>query len=222
MLACFVGATAQAQLVGLQQATATFSQNFDRNYFPSEMIDGFTGPSNGWAIFDGSTSAQTAAFETTTDLNANHIDLGMDFNHGTQHLLGRFRLSATTDDRSTFADGLPIGGDVTANWTVLNATSISVPAGLTGTVLGDGNILVSGTVPMTGSYAIGYDLPMANVTGFRLEAMEDPSLPTNGPGLMSNGNFVVSELTITASSVPEPASLLGLALGVIALRRRKK
>src|SRR5690606_1087435 len=79
--------------------------------------------------------------------------------------------------------------------------------------------------PATDSYIIKASTWISGITGFRLEAIQDPSLPVNGPGLSNgNGNFVVSEFTVLATriDVPEPASaaLLGMA-GLALLRRRR-
>lgn len=222
MLALAVGPAAQAVPVALQSATATFSQTFDRNYFITETIDGIVGTSaNGWAIFDGATSPQIAAFETVTDLTADalHIRMIHDYTNFPLHLMGRFRISTTTDDRSTFADGLVTGGDVTANWTVLTPTSVTAP-GMTATILGDGSVLMSNAQPVT-DYDIMFNTPVSGITGIRLEAMADASLPTNGPGMHpTNGNFVLTEFEVNA--VPEPATLSVLLGGVLMARLRRR
>ena len=72
-------------------------------------------------------------------------------------------------------------------------------------MLEDGSILASGPAPETDVYTVAVVAPLAGITGFRLEAMEDPSLPHNGPGRqISNGNYVVSEieLSISPGSIP--------------------
>mgnify|MGYP000844812675 CR=1 FL=1 len=213
-----------ASPVAFQNGTATYSQTFDGGYPPSETIDGIFTAGNGWAIFNqaGGTSAQTIVWETTTDLTAAGLSFDMFFNHGSQHLLGRFRFSVTTDDRSLFADGLGEGGDVTANWTVMTPASVTATTGLTSTILGDGSVRMGGTVPAVGSYTVNFFENFVGVTGVRLEAMEDALLPTSGPGLQpSNGNFVLTEIVATSNPVPEPATLAILGLGALFLRRRR-
>ncbi|MEO8627114.1 MAG: hypothetical protein ABI612_03310, partial [Betaproteobacteria bacterium] len=217
---------ASADVVTLQNATATLSQTNAAGFTVSEAIDGVSDSPFGWAIAQDAaglvTSPQTAVFESATDIGTGsgttltfnlyqlhnlYQGLGNGF-----HNLGRFRLSATTDARSEFADGLISGGDVTANWTVLTPTAASATNGLTLSVLGDSSLLASGPNPVTSVYTISAFTTLANITGFRLEAMEDPSLPQNGPGLRpENGNFVLTELTVDAQNqipqqpVPEPS-----------------
>src|SRR5205814_10132688 len=109
-----------AQPVPLTNATATFSQTIPADLCVAFAID--DKPDTGWAIGTAdSTKSETAVFETVEDIP---LDCGVEFLFqlkcgafaGYQfNNLGRFRLSATSDDRSEFADGLATGGDVTAN-----------------------------------------------------------------------------------------------------------
>jgi hypothetical protein len=122
-----------------------------------------------------------------------------------QHLIGRFHLSTTTDDRSTFAHGLASGGGMTATWTALENPIVTPVFGMTVAALVDNWVLVSGTIP---------------ATGIPLEMMEDASLPTNGPGTQpGNANFVLSEFQVSATAVPVPVPV-ALPLMAGGLRRR--
>src|SRR5258705_4798859 len=148
LLALFVLASAITPLFGaavvLQNATATFSQTCCGIFPVSAAINGSFGL-DGWAIFDGGqATAQTAAFETQTDVG---FVGGTDFAftlyviYGeSSHTLGRFRLAVTTDDRSTFADGLSTGGNVTATWTLLTPTFVFATNGAILTVQGDNSV----------------------------------------------------------------------------------
>jgi hypothetical protein len=226
----------EAALVGLQQGTATFSQTSFGGWSIDETIDGVLAGEDGWSI-DPNEVNQTAAFESALDFGfAGGTDLTFKlthgFSHASPHTIGLFRLSVTTDDRSLFADGLDSGGDVTANWVVLTPLTATA-TGATLSILGDGSIRASGAAPALDVYTVTAFTSLTNLTGMRLEVLEDPSFPGNGPGRAFNGNFALSELTVDAiaaapqAAVPEPASLgvwAGLALiavGVTSRRRRK-
>ena len=132
-----VSVSATALPVHLQKGTATFSQGLlgGGPYMPSQAIDGSFSPGspslgtgNGWAIdhFPNNdpsqefTADETAVWQTGADVGPSFLTFSMYFLHWNPgHLLGRFRISVTTDDRSTYADGLAVGGNVTANWMVL-------------------------------------------------------------------------------------------------------
>jgi hypothetical protein len=226
-----LSAVASAQVV-LQNASATFSQAFTGPWTASQMIDGNLSDLNGWAVFrtggGDPTLAETAVFETATDLSASALSLNMVHNYSPNfpgHLVGRFRWSYTTDNRNDFADGLQNGGDVTANWTVLTPSSVIAPSGMTSSVLGDGSVLMAftGGPLATGTYTVNFATLMTDATGLRLEVMPDPSLPVDGPGLYApNGNFVITEIQATAQAVPEPATMTVLAAATLGLIRRKR
>ena len=229
-------ASAHAAAVLLQQPTATFTQSVACGSGACSVAAAIDGDPNatGWAIasFPGPvTSAQTAVFETAADLftSGGMLTFVLNQGFGTQHTLGNFRLSATTDNRSLFADGLGTGGDVTANWTVLDLATFVSANGATLTELGDLSILASGTSPLTDVYTITTSTALSGITGFRIEMLENGALPTNGPGRMANGNFVLTNFAVDAvanvsSAVPEPGTwmtmILGFGLLGGAMRRR--
>jgi hypothetical protein len=134
------------------------------------------------------------------------------------HTLGRFRISATEDDRSEFADGLNGGGDVTANWSVLDFDSFtSDNPGTSFTELADGSLLAAGASNAVEVYTLSAETPLRAITGFRIEMIEDPSLPgSNGPGRAGNGNFVLLEFEVGHAplAVPEPSGILLAGIGL--------
>lgn len=199
----------RADPVALKNATATFSQGAlgGGPYSPDMAIDGvfYTGTpccSNGWTIDhlpEDITNSEIAVWQTEKNIGPGVLTFTMYFldpNPG--HLLGRFRWSVTTDKRSTYADGLPTGGDVDADWVVLTNPVLQVPTGMTATVLSDGSILLSGAVPGQGLYQVQYVTDLKHITGVRLEALEDATLPASGPGFAANGNFVLTEVELDA------------------------
>jgi PEP-CTERM motif len=228
---CSAVPLATAADVGLQQATATFSQSPQGFYGVNFAVDGINDPQRGWAIDPNEGVSQTAVVETVLDVGfAGGSIFTFTLTHSFSvptHTLGRFRLSVTTDDRASFADGLLSGGDVVANWTVLDPTTALSANGATLSELGDHSILASGTSPFTDTYTVTAATALTGITGFRLEALTDPSLPFGGPGRhTANGNFVLNEFGVSVTAVPEPETyaLIMAGLGVIglAVRRRKQ
>jgi len=56
-------------------------------------------------------------------------------------------------------------------------------------------IVASGTSPATDTYTVETEATLTNITGFRLEVLDDPD-PAKGPGRAENGNFVLSEFKV--------------------------
>ena len=198
MLMLGIAATAQSATVLFQQPTATVSQ---ADYSVYAAIDGDTGNSNGWAV-NAIQSSHTAVFETVSNVggaSGNVITFTLIQNFD-QHSIGRFAISVTNDDRSLFADGLESGGDVTANWTVLDPSSYTA-FNSTLTKLGDRSILASGTAPFSDTYTITASTSMIGITGVRIETMLDPSIPGGGPGRASNSNYVLTEFQMDLTPV---------------------
>jgi hypothetical protein len=226
---------ASAAPVTFGSVSATYCQPL---YPITAAIDGKFINENGWAV-DGRTpgSGPVAVFQSAADLGGGAgTHLRIQFHHLfiDRHSLGKFRLSATTSDRSTYAQGGPCDNANAAGsavWTVLMPGSINSVGGETLTVQPDGTIFASGTLPLTDLVTFEVSTPLYGITGFRLETFADASLPVKGPGRYpSNGNFVLTELTIDAEGfnvVPTLdaralalMALLLAACGFVALRRR--
>jgi hypothetical protein len=96
-------------------------------------------------------------------------------------------------------------------WEVLDATATS-KGGAKLTKQPDGSILASGKNPADETYTITAKTKLSAITAIRLEALPDPSLPAMGPGRAPNGNFVLSELKLTArkNGDTEPAQPVAL------------
>ena len=190
-------------------ATATFSQAILGGPFsPSQAIDRYFHPSNGWTIAReaadafGSTQAETAVWETATDISASHLTFNLHFLHfNGKHLLGRFRFSVTDADRRDFADEAHTDGQVDAPWVVLQAPIVRGPQGMTFTTLDDHSVLVGGSIADQGVYSVSFQWNRTRITGIRLEALKHPSLPGGGgPGLYpASGNFFLTEIEMFAA-----------------------
>jgi hypothetical protein len=207
LLACCAWRTGDAEQIGLQNPTATLSQgSFDVGFMTNNIYSTADAGGAGWANNAGGNNV--AVFETTSDLSTlPNMDgtLRLNLFHGGfgQHTIGKYRFSYTTDARSTYADGLANGGDVTANWIPITPSSVISSGGATLSIQGDGSVLASGTNPNLSTDTIyatfdSASRPITGITGFRIEAIEDASFPAAGPGRSANGNFVARELDVAA------------------------
>ncbi len=91
------------------------------------------------------------------------------------------------------------------DWTVLRPTSATSKEGATLKTLDDASLLVGEKKVVTAdTYTVAADTDLAGITAIRLEVLADPNLPAQGPGRADNGNFVLSELRVTAAPKNDP------------------
>jgi hypothetical protein len=102
-------------------------------------------------------------------------------------------------------------GQAAPVWQVLDAGEMKSSAGATFAKQADGSILVQGANGK-GQYTISAATELTGITGIRLEALTDPSLPSQGPGRAPNGNFVVQELSLTAAQKANPTAATPVGL----------
>ena len=115
--------------------------------------------------------------------------------------IGCFRLSVTTDPRPDFSPAFGGAG----NWTPLEPSSAESTGGASLTIRDDVSILIGDDLPDHAVYTIKTQTPIADITGFRIEAIKDPSLPHNGPGCEpSSGNFEMTYFGVVANALPKP------------------
>lgn len=176
---------------------ANAQADFAESGFPaSSAIDDDLGPSGGWAIGAGG-SARTLTVETQSDTSITK-SFAITLAHrggGSQQQLGRFRLAYTQDPRGSF-------GPTTGNWTVLdsNAGAFRDWFGTAeATPQPDGSWRVTAAT-IRADYLVEYPASVTGVTGLRLEAMLDPSLPANGPGFETSGDFLLTEIQLSDGS----------------------
>jgi mono/diheme cytochrome c family protein len=91
-------------------------------------------------------------------------------------------------------------------WVPLTPISAKADSGATLTILPDHSILASGTAPDTDTYAIVVRADLPSLKGLKVEALDDASLPSKGPGRTPHGNFVLSEFAATVSDPAHPDS----------------
>jgi len=209
-----------ASPVTLDNETVTFCQDG----FPIDAaVDGNFGSGSGWAVYGQIGSNQVAVFKAANNVGRSaetQLTFQLHMFWGSSHTLGKFRLSATTSDRSTYGQGAtcndatPAGG---ANWSVLVPQVLVSQNGQTLTPQPDGSVLASGANPDGDLVTFRVQTPLIGITGFRLEALADNSFVDNGPGRASNGNFVLNELTVDAQSSVAVPSLDTWAMALMAL-----
>lgn len=94
-------------------------------------------------------------------------------------------------------------GRVTS-WTVVEPQAMKSKVGAQFTKQSDKSVRVTGTLKQdVYTITLHSDDPAA-LTGLRLEALNDKSLPAGGPGRAKNGNFVLSEISVTAAPKSDP------------------
>jgi hypothetical protein len=70
-----------------------------------------------------------------------------------------------------------------------------------------GVILAGGKSPEKDKYTVVLETDLVGITGIRLEALADASLPAKGPGRADNGNFVLNELQVAAAPRGQPGKI---------------
>src|SRR5205809_2035215 len=76
-----------------------------------------------------------------------------------------------------------------ASWVVLELTGLRAEGGAVLSRQDDGSVLVSGTNPDSDRFTCVATTDVKSIARLRIEALSDPSLPKNGPGRSSSGNF---------------------------------
>ncbi len=69
--------------------------------------------------------------------------------------------------------------------------------------MGDGSILAQGYAPTKYSTSLRGETDVQTITGFRLELLNDPNLPCNGPGRSFMGTCALTEFTVEIEPVKE-------------------
>lgn len=90
-------------------------------------------------------------------------------------------------------------GTVEPRWLLLDFTTAKSAGGATLTKQPDGSFLASGTNPKFDTYTFIADTHLKNITAIRLEALADPSMAKSGPGRAANGNFAMTDFSVTVN-----------------------
>ncbi len=222
---------AKPEPVKIDRAEADVSQ---QGFDISAAIDG--NAQTGWAIDDGSgriNQARTATFHFATPINPKPdrnnnkpqgaiMTIAISQQHGSQHMLGRFRIhaarraalpadSALSEEEQRkrqfefqYHRWLDEQKKTARYWYHL----FPLPHKITGSNGGtfkqesDGTITVTGDNPNQNVYTIETVIGMKQVNAIRLEVIADPRLPAGGPGrapLFSEGDFHLGEFEMHIS-----------------------
>ena len=84
-------------------------------------------------------------------------------------------------------------------WVVLDTAELKSKGGATIAKQEDGSFLVGGPNVPNDRYTVSVSTDLQEITAIRLEAVAEPSLAKGGPGRAANGNFALSEFTVTAA-----------------------
>ncbi len=84
---------------------------------------------------------------------------------------------------------------------VLTPVDFDSSGGANHQVLEDGSVLLLGDPPATDTYTVTVRTDVKGITGFKLEALTDPSLPGTGPGRgdPQRSNFILNHFAVTAA-----------------------
>ncbi len=92
-----------------------------------------------------------------------------------------------------------LAGKIVRPWRVLTPEKVASKNGAKLTIQKDGSVLASGANPATDTVTVLVETDLEAITGLRLEALADDSLPAKGPGRVKHGNFVLSEIHLSAA-----------------------
>ena len=90
-------------------------------------------------------------------------------------------------------------------WAPLVPSHATATNGVRLSVAPDASVLASGPNPQITTYTVEARTPATTVTGLRIEALLDPSLPKQGPGRDPYGHFRVTSLQVFAAPLDDPA-----------------
>jgi len=203
------------QTLMLTKASADFSQ---KDFDVGGAIDGK--PETGWAIDDGNNKnatkdhAATFVFDKPVTLpQGGAFTVKLEQNFGTQHVIGRLRLSIGSDVNAAtplverrnaaiearFADWQKTESEKAAAWQILKPSAIKTNSPFIAQQE-DGALLVSGDITKSDTYDLSFDAKIPAVTAIRLEVLPHESLPDGGPGMCyyegPKGDFFLSEFHI--------------------------
>ncbi|KAF0181543.1 MAG: hypothetical protein FD161_216 [Limisphaerales bacterium] len=98
-----------------------------------------------------------------------------------------------------------------AKWKPLKPAKVASAQKSKLAVQADGSVLASGKTPDKDTYTVTVTNALKAITGLRVEALPDDSLPAKGPGRGANGNFVLTEVAVKVQAGKAKAEPVKLA-----------
>ncbi len=99
------------------------------------------------------------------------------------------------------------------HWRTLAPIEIKAETGANMEIQKDGSVFVRQKQPPRNDiYTLVFKSDLKEIKGMRLEVLTDPRLPHGGPGLASNGNFHLNELSLQAAPNASPDKAKSIAL----------
>lgn len=113
-----------------------------------------------------------------------------------------------SDDKS-FVEWSALGptGFPGTRWQAIAPSSVASEGKATLRVLDDRSVLAAGPSSDTDVHTFEIDTNLERITGLRLEALRDDSLPAGGPGRSADGTFVLQSIAAEATSRADPARM---------------
>ncbi|MDB6041104.1 MAG: Planctomycete cytochrome [Verrucomicrobiales bacterium] len=84
-------------------------------------------------------------------------------------------------------------------WQTPHPLSADATSGEKGKILDDNSVFFANASPEKDTYELVLETDLRGINLLRLETLTDPASPGKGPGRTKHGNFVLSEITISAS-----------------------
>jgi hypothetical protein len=109
--------------------------------------------------------------------------------------------AVTPEVRATQEDWERAIRNAGTTWTPLVPRDAQATGGVVLRTLADGSVLASGENAALTSYTVTADTTLQGVTGLRIEALPDPSLPKTGPGRDAYGHFRVTGIEVEIAPV---------------------
>jgi hypothetical protein len=214
------GKAAPAGPLAIRSATATAEQE---GFAVAGAFDGST--TTGWAVHQAgrilnTNHAAIFAFASPAGLGAGtRLTVRLRQRHGGSHTMGRVALSVgvpLADGRSdmvrregeverAFAAWMEKERNRTVTWRALRPGDMRSNQPLL-TRLADDSVLASGDISKSDTYELTFTNLPGPITGMRLEALPDDSLPAHGPGLTyyegPKGDFFLGEFQVEADGRP--------------------